>query len=124
MEKAKFIGIAPQIVVDDVVKTAEYYRDVLGFSGINYFGDPPVYAMVSRDGFEVHFGKSDGGSVNTNESIRKGTPDFVIWVPEIDEYFDELKQNDADIIQEIARRSYGREFIVRDCDGHRMMIVD
>jgi catechol 2,3-dioxygenase-like lactoylglutathione lyase family enzyme len=43
MKKAKLLAIAPQLVVRDVVKTSEYYRDVLGFRIINYFLDPPVY---------------------------------------------------------------------------------
>jgi hypothetical protein len=29
---SKFFGIAPQFVVKDVVNTAEYYRDKLGFN--------------------------------------------------------------------------------------------
>ncbi|MEE1945183.1 VOC family protein [Pedobacter sp. KR3-3] len=59
MKKARLIGIAPQLVVNDVVKTAAYYGDVLGFNLIGYFLDPPVYAMVERDGFQLHFAKAD-----------------------------------------------------------------
>jgi predicted enzyme related to lactoylglutathione lyase len=124
MERAKIIGIAPQFVVRDVINTAEYYRDVLGFSILSYFNNPPVYAMVARDNLEVHFGKSDGDTVQTNETIRKATPDFVIWVPEIELFFEEAKSNGAYIVQEIVQRSYGREFIIRDCDGHQIMVVD
>jgi catechol-2,3-dioxygenase len=39
-QKAKPLGIAPQLVVKDVVQTAEYYRDVLGFSVLGYFWEP------------------------------------------------------------------------------------
>jgi predicted enzyme related to lactoylglutathione lyase len=124
MECAKIIGIAPQLVVKDVVATAEYYRDVLGFSILSYFNDPPVYAMVERDNFAIHFGKSDGDAVQTNETIRKATADFVIWVPEIELFFDKVKSNGADIVQEVIQRSYGREFIIRDCDRHQIMVVD
>jgi hypothetical protein len=44
----RFEDIVPQFVVPDVVRTAEYYRDVLGFTILGYFLDPPVYAMVRR----------------------------------------------------------------------------
>ncbi len=81
-------------------------------------------AMVERDNLEVHFGKSDGDAVQTNSAIRKVTPDFVIWVPEIDAFFEEVKSNGADIAQEIVQRLYGREFLIRDCDGHQIMVVD
>ncbi|WP_256386726.1 hypothetical protein [Flavobacterium psychrotrophum] len=42
MSTAKIIGSAPQLLVKNVVLTAEYYRDVLGFSVIGYALDPPV----------------------------------------------------------------------------------
>jgi hypothetical protein len=124
MSSAKLIGIAPQLVVTDVVKTAEYYRDVLGFSIIDYFLDPPVYAMVRRDGFEIHFGKSNSNSIQTNENIRKGSTDLVIWVPEIDLFFEELRARSAVISEGIIKRVYGREFVIRDCDGHAILVVD
>jgi catechol 2,3-dioxygenase-like lactoylglutathione lyase family enzyme len=50
VRKVEFKKIATQFVVDDVVRTAEYYRDVLGFEILGYFAEPPVYAMVARDG--------------------------------------------------------------------------
>jgi catechol 2,3-dioxygenase-like lactoylglutathione lyase family enzyme len=122
--KAKIIGIAPTIVVKDVKKTAEYYRDVLGFQILNLVSDPPVYGMVERDSFEVHFGKSDSDAINTNESIRCESSEFVIWVPEIVAFYEELKSRNAEIVQDIVQRSYGREFIIRDCDGHKILVVD
>jgi len=45
MSTPKVIGIAPQIIVPDVVKTAEYYRDILGFTLIGYFMDP-AYMLI------------------------------------------------------------------------------
>src|SRR6187551_3347019 len=69
----KFKRVAPQIVVPDVVSTAGYYRDELGFKILGYFADPPVYAMVERDEVEIHFGKADEGTtVQVNEALRKG----------------------------------------------------
>ncbi|MGB4850227.1 MAG: VOC family protein [Saprospiraceae bacterium] len=123
MPVPKLIGIAPQLVVRDVVKTAEYYRDILGFTIIDYFLDPPVYAMVQRDGFRIHFGKSNIDSIQINEEIRKGTSDFIIWVPEIDSFYSELIAKGADIIGGIVKRIYGgREFVIRDCDGHQILV--
>ena len=47
-------------VVDDVVKSAEYYRDVLGFSFNRYWGEPPCFVMLERDG--VQFFLSGNGT--------------------------------------------------------------
>ncbi len=123
MQKPTAIGIAPQLLVPDVVKTAEYYRDVLGFGIIGYAAEPPVYAMVQRDGMQIHFAKAE--SFTTNEHYRKSTTDFILWVPEIDAFYEELKASGADIVQEIMLRPYGsREFIVRDCNGYKILIGD
>lgn len=123
--KAQLTGIAPQLRVPDVVKTAEYYINVLGFRLIGYFLDPPVYAMVERDGFQIHFGKINGdAAVHTNKVPGSEVTDFVIWVPEIELFYAEVKAAGANIIQDIIHRSYGREFLISDCDGHVIMVGD
>lgn len=125
MNKTKLIGIAPQLVVNDVKKTAEYYRDVLGFTIIGLVSDPPVYAMVERDGYQVHFAKSETQHIKTNKDYRSISHDFIIWVPEIDDFFDELKSKNAKITEGIVKRTYGsREFVIEDCDGHKILIGD
>jgi len=123
--KATIIGTAAQLAVPDVRKTAEYYINVLGFQLISYFfEEPPVYGIVVRDGFQVHFGKSDNGEVQLSRTIRKGMPDFLIWVPEIETFYAEVTAKGAKIAQEIILRSYGREFIIEDCDGHWVHVCD
>lgn len=120
---AKIIGSASQLVVLNVVETAEYYRDIFGFVIIGYALNPPVYAMVQRDGFQIHFAK--GEKIVTNEELRKETTDLILWVPEIDAFYKELKASNADIVMEITQRPYGsREFIIRDCNGYKILIGD
>jgi hypothetical protein len=41
-----FFSISPSFLVDDVVATAEYYRDVLGFSFDRYWGEPPCFVIL------------------------------------------------------------------------------
>jgi len=125
MEQAKIIGIAPQLVVRDVRKTVEYYRDMLGFSVIKWLPEPPVYGMVHRDGFQVHFVKSDTEAIKSNKDYRSISHDFIIWVPEIDQLFAELSAKGVNIVEGIVQRSYGsREFVIEDCDGHRILVGD
>ena len=45
--------IAPYFLVDDVVTTANYYRDKLGFHYERFFGDPPAFCMVKRSGVVI-----------------------------------------------------------------------
>ena len=121
-----FKKLAPQLVVPDVVKTAEFYRDELGFKILGYFLDPPVYAMVSRDGAEIHFGKADNNSVQVNESVRKrlGT-DVYIWVSDIDQLFAELSGRNVEIVDGPIKRVYGsREVVIKDCNGFQLVFGD
>lgn len=125
MNIVKLIGIAPQLVVTDVKKTAEYYKNTLGFTIIGLVAEPPVYAMVERDGFQVHFVKSDIHEIKKNKDFRSISYDFIIWVPEIDAFFEELKSKNAIILDGIVKRTYGsREFVIEDCDGHKILIGD
>jgi hypothetical protein len=47
--------IAPQFFSLDMAATLAYYRDQLGFACIGTWHDPPVYAIVARDGQAIHF---------------------------------------------------------------------
>lgn len=125
MHKAKLVGIAPKLIVQDVKRTAEYYRDVLGFTIIAIVGEVPVYAMAERDGFQVHFAKADKSAAVTIQRAATDWFDFIIWVPEIELMLEEFTAKHVTIVQGIVKRSYGsREFIIEDCDGHRILIGD
>lgn len=45
--------IAPYFFVPDVVATANYYRDTLGFSYERFWGEPPAFCMVQRGGIVI-----------------------------------------------------------------------
>ena len=46
-------SIAPYFIVDDVVATANYYRDKLGFSYDRFWNEPPSFCMVRRNGVVI-----------------------------------------------------------------------
>jgi catechol 2,3-dioxygenase-like lactoylglutathione lyase family enzyme len=122
----KFKRLSPQIVVPDVVRTAEYYRDELGFKILGYFADPPVYAMVERDEVEIHFGKADeGAAVQVNENLRRGLGnDLYIWVSDIDALFDELSAKNVEIVEGPVKRIYESvEVVVKDCNGFQLVFA-
>ena len=114
-------GIAPQFVVANVVRAAEHYRDALGFTIADYFGDPPVFAIVSRDGVEIHLGKRDTGSIVPNRTVRGDGLDAYIWVEDLDALAHELQARGATILEGPVTRIYGmRELIVEDDNGYRL----
>jgi len=126
MPQPQAIGTTAQIVVKDAVKTAEYYQQVLGFEVLGYFPSKvsSAYVILQRNGVPIHFGGSGQDTLHYNRDLRPGTPDFLIWVPEIEAYYQEVTAKGARIAQEIIQRTYGREFIIEDCDGHWLHVCD
>ena len=124
--QVKFKSAAPQFVVPDVVETAEFYRDELGFTILGYFADPPVFAMVARDGVEMHFGKADGEEIRVNETFRRGLgTDVYIWVSDINALYEELSARNVEILEGPVKRIYEcTEVVVRDCNGFQLVFAE
>ena len=123
MAEPTFNWIAPSFVVPDVRRTAEWYRDNLGFEINGYFfEEPPVYAIVSRGDVYIHFGRSDSGDVHIARSIRKMGIEAWVRVTGIQELYDELIGRGVDVPYPPTRRIYDRtEIEVTDCDGHKLV---
>ena len=121
----EFKQIIPQLVVPDVVRAAEFYRDCLGFELLGYFLDPPVYAMVRRGAAEIHFGKGDSNQINTNQSLRKGLGnDLYIFVSDINALHDELTEAGVEILEGPVKRVYGStEITIKDCFGFQIVFA-
>jgi catechol 2,3-dioxygenase-like lactoylglutathione lyase family enzyme len=115
-QSTSFRAAVPQFTVPDVVRTAEYYRDVLGFQIDGYWQTPPVFAIVHRDEVEIFFNRADGSSVRTGRA--RGAYDAYLRVTGIDALAEELRARGADILEGPADRvSKQREIVVRDCNG-------
>ena len=116
-------GLAPQFVVPDVVKTAEYYRDKLGFEILGFFADPPVYAMVRRDSAEIHFGKADSEKTQMNEMVRQGLgTDAYIFVTDVNALYQEFVEKGVEITEGPVKRIYDCvEITVKDCNGFQLV---
>ena len=102
----QFFQGAPVMHVPDVVRAAEFYRDVLGFAWD--FGDE-TYAVVWRDNSAVHFVKDEAGP--------RGIHLFQ-WVRDVDAYYQEIIGRGFNVAKEPANQPYGiREFRLSDING-------
>ena len=120
-----FVAAVPQFTVPDLVQTAEYYRDVLGFQIAGYWDgervsfatDPaPVFAIVWRDQVQVFF--SRGKLPEVRGRATEGAPDVYLRVIGIEALAEELRTRGAEILDGPEDRIYGqREFVVTDCNG-------
>jgi catechol 2,3-dioxygenase-like lactoylglutathione lyase family enzyme len=116
-QRAKLLVSFPQFRVADVVRTAEYYRDILGFEIGDYFGDPPVFTHISRDYVVIQIGLEQPGGTPTRPPGGIGHNAY-IWTDDVDALAAELKERGAEILEGPVERQYHcREIIVRDCNG-------
>jgi predicted enzyme related to lactoylglutathione lyase len=118
---ASISRVAPQLFVDDVVRTAEYYRDVLGFRFEGYFGKPPVFVILDRDGARLLCKQAppEKRPQPSNSSVPGGFTDVYFYVDDVDALAEEFRAKGAQITREPSlQRDYdGRELHVRDCNG-------
>lgn len=107
------------------MRTAQYYRDVLGFEITGYWDGeraslatdpPPVFAIVCRDEVQLFFNRADHGEVGRGRAL--GAYDVYLHVVGVDALAAELRARGADILDGPEERSYHqRELVVRDCNG-------
>lgn len=103
---AQFIQGAAVLHVPDVVATAKFYRDILGFTWD--FGDGS-YAVVWRDNSAIHFVPGE----KAPEGVR-----LFQWVRDVDACFAEVVARGGEVGGEPANQPYGlREFSMRDPNG-------
>jgi uncharacterized glyoxalase superfamily protein PhnB len=117
-------SVAPYFIVDDVVATANYYRDKLGFNYAQMWGEPPCFTIVTRNGAAVMLSQLEtSGLMHPNSAANPdgGAWDAYIWIDNADALYEEFGQKSVTITQPICNQVYGcREFTIRDCNGYTL----
>lgn len=110
----QFIGSAPLFHVTDLIKSLDFYCDVLGFERPRLWGDPPTFAMPQRDGLIIMLDEKE--SVINNQ----GNWDAYFWVKDAKVLFEEFKTKGAIFEYELEfKELYGNlEFGLKDLDGY------
>src|SRR2546423_3377003 len=71
--------IAPYFFVPDVVATANFYRDRLGFHYDHLWGEPPRFCMVKRSGIVIMLSQTD--PLPALRPNRLADPEGAAWDP-------------------------------------------
>ncbi|MGZ8844616.1 MAG: glyoxalase superfamily protein [Pyrinomonadaceae bacterium] len=121
----RFETATPQFTVPDLVRTVEYYRDVLGFEIAGYWdgeqvslepANPPVFAIVRRDKVQLFFNRAENSEVRTGRA--PGACDAFFQIVGVNALAAELQKRGAQIIDGPETQVYGqRELVVADCNG-------
>ncbi|MGH6959683.1 MAG: bleomycin resistance protein [Dongiaceae bacterium] len=114
------LNISPYFFVSDIVRAAEYYRDKLGFVFDRYWGEPPCFVMVRRDGVQFMLRSGQfGGRPQPNQALDRYSWDAYVYVRDVDDLHAEFAAKGVDIIRPPEDQDYGcRDFEVRDPDGY------
>jgi predicted enzyme related to lactoylglutathione lyase len=116
-------GVAPLFLVDDVVSTANFYRDKLGFAYDRFWGEPPCFCMVRRSGITIMLNQIDKAVMSPNRITDPHGEvwDSYVWVDNADALYSEFKSKGVKIAREICNQGYGcRDFDIEDCNGYRL----
>jgi catechol 2,3-dioxygenase-like lactoylglutathione lyase family enzyme len=101
---ASLCGAATVFVVQDVLRSVEHYRDVLGFHTEFTYGQPTFYAGVERDGVLIHL------QAASETKRQPGHGGVNVFVTDVDALYQELKDY-----------PYGmRDFDITDLDGNQL----
>ena len=109
--------IAPYFIVDDVVATANFYRDKLGFSYERMWGDPPVFCIVWRKGTAIMLSQQKGRARQNGGDNW----DAYFWVDDADALRRDFGAKGVTIARDMCDQEYGmREFDILDNNGYRL----
>lgn len=120
MTAAGLTSSATVLLVKDVRAAAKHYREKLGFGYEGFFGEPPSFCILHRDGcYLMLAGVDDPGHVVPHWTVRNKTCNVYFWVSDADALHREFVGRGATIDYGPCDQPYGcREFGIQDIDGY------
>jgi catechol 2,3-dioxygenase-like lactoylglutathione lyase family enzyme len=117
---AKLTGSAAVLLVKDVVAAANYYRDKLGFTYERFWGEPPDFVILQRDGYSLMLSQtSDHAKILPHWQVVAKMWNLYFWVDDVEAIYADFQASGAIIDYTLGLKDYGvKEFGVQDLDGH------
>jgi len=112
---SSFRGAATVFVVKDLPRSVEHYRHALGFHTEFTYGQPTSYAIVERDGVNLHLLAASA------TKRQPGQGGVYVFATDVDALYEELKSRGANALNEPKDYPYGmRDFDIHDLDGNQL----
>jgi catechol 2,3-dioxygenase-like lactoylglutathione lyase family enzyme len=116
---ARLTGVSPVLLVSDLERAVEFYRDRLGF-GCEVHGDSPDFVVATRDAATILMALCrEPERIVPNWQIVDNVWDAFIRVDDVESIYAEVQERAAAIDYTLYDAPSGfREFGVQDPDGH------
>ena len=120
MNKPVLNSSAAVLLVKDVLAAADYYRQKLGFEFDGFFGEPPSFCILRRDGcFLMLKQAEDPKHVIPHWTVSEKLCNGYFWVNNADALYREFEERGATMDYGPCDQPYGcREFGIQDLDGY------
>jgi catechol 2,3-dioxygenase-like lactoylglutathione lyase family enzyme len=111
---------ATVLLVEDVGRSLEHYRDKLGFDVSSFEANPEHYGHASRGGCHVHFARFEGAAPRPNSiAAPPDMFDLYVYVDDVEAAYEEFVARGAEVLHGPVDQGYGlREIRVRDPHGY------
>src|SRR5271169_5057969 len=125
--KATIVSAEPQLLVTDIGRSCEFFREKLGFSLVFSYGRPPYYAQVRRDGARLNLRCVERpvieSTVRDGEELLSASM-TVATAEEIKLLFLEFQSAGAAFHQTLKKQPWGaKNFVVKDPDGNLLLFA-
>ena len=111
-------GLSCIFPVPDILKTARFYTDSLGFRAVEYVECEEPHICLYRDKTEIILLKANTDRVFTNRELYGYGYDAYLYTSEMEELEKQLRRNTVKIARPLSMTDYkNREFVIEDIDG-------
>ncbi len=116
----KLTSSAAVLLVKDVVAAANHYRDKMGFHYERFWGEPPNFVVLQRNGLSLMLKQAnDPKHVVPHWTVSDKLWNVYFWVEDVEGLYQEFVARGATIDYGLCDQPYGcREFGTQDIDGH------
>jgi len=127
ISKATIVGAEPQLLVTDIKRSCDFFREKLGFSLVFSYGKPPYYAQVGRDAARINLRHIERPAIDA--TVRDGEELLAVSMTvatadEIKLLFLEFQSAGVAFHQTLKKQPWGaKNFVVKDPDGNLLLFV-
>ena len=125
--KATIVGAEPQLLVTDIKRSCEFFREKLGFSLVFSYGKPPYYAQVARDAARLNLRWIERTAIESSIRDREELLSVSMTVATADEIkllFLEFQSAGVAFQQTLKKQPWGaKTFVVKDPDGNLLLFA-